>query len=215
MDKEEFTAEEITEIVNSLNITRKKKSKKRIQEILKKIEKEEKSNQLFKIKKDPDHKGKGRKTILYNKNYLQRVIEYYHKDFYLTDNNVAINLASKYLITPKNIEDIIPPNIKRRFRDSPQEKKNFERNIYNYQLKLGSFLNNKFDDYERKIQSLNQQLFIQKYKNDVLMLLLSTKNLEPETKLKQITDLETKNTLPELAIFLRKIKYLKLKKDKE
>lgn len=213
MDKEDLSAKKITEIINGLNITKKKKSKKRIQEILKKIEKDEKNNQLFKIKKDPDHKGRGRKIILYNENYLQRVIEYYHKDFYFTDDKKAINLASRYLITPKNIEDIIPPNIKRRFRDSPQEKENFKRNIYKYQLKLGDILKNKFNQYELNIQELKQQLYIHEYRNDALKLLLSIKNLEAEEKLNIITSLETKNDLPELSLILKKIKYLKLKED--
>lgn len=49
MHKEWFTAEEITNEINKLNLTKKPKSKTRIQEILKKIEKDEKNNPLFKI----------------------------------------------------------------------------------------------------------------------------------------------------------------------
>lgn len=50
MYKNWFTADEITEEINALNVTKKLKSKKRIQEILKKIEKKEKNNELFKTR---------------------------------------------------------------------------------------------------------------------------------------------------------------------
>lgn len=214
MYKEWLTADEITEEINNLNITKKIKSKKRIQEVLKKIEKEEKNNKLFKIKKSPKHNGKGRKTLLYNKNFLQRTIEYYHKGFYFTNNDAAKNLVSKYLITKKNIEDIIPPNIKRRFRDAPQEEENFKRNIYNYQLKLGFFIYNEIDQYELKVQKLQQKIIFNNYKDETLKLILSITNLSSDEKIKIINKLESKNNIKEIFILQTKIKRIKFQKDK-
>lgn len=50
-NKKWFTADEITQEINLLNITGKNKSQKRIQEILKKIAKKEAQNSLFKIRR--------------------------------------------------------------------------------------------------------------------------------------------------------------------
>lgn len=209
MHKEWFTAEEITNEINKLNITKKPKSKTRIQEVLKKIEKDEKNNPLFKIKKTPNASGKGRKHFSYSKSFLQKVIEYYHKDFYFTNNEAAKNIVNKYLITKKNIEDIIPPNIKRRF--NVQEKENFERNIYNYQLKLGFLIYNEIDRYELQVQQLQQKVILNNYKEKTLKLLLSIQNLNSSEKIKIITNLESTNSIEELSLLQKKIKRLKLK----
>lgn len=213
MYKNWFTADEITEEINALNVTKKLKSKKRIQEILKKIEKKEKNNELFKIKKSPKPNGKGRKILLYNENFLQRVIEYYHKDYYFTDNQASKNIVNKLLITPKTIENFLPPNVKRHFT-SPQEKINFERNVYNSQLKLSFFIKNKLDENELKIQKLKKKEILQDYKENTLKILLSIKNIDPNEKIELINKLFSRTTLTELSILQKEIKRLKFQKDK-
>src|SRR5699024_5423090 len=145
----------------------------------------------------------------YSKSFLQKVIEYYHKDFYFTNNEAAKNIVNKYLITKKNIEDIIPPNIKRRF--NVQEKENFERNIYNYQLKLGFLIYNEIDRYELQVQQLQQKVIFNNYKEKTLKLLLSIQNLNSSEKIKITTNLESTNSIEELSLLQKKIKRLKLK----
>ncbi|MCT3198325.1 hypothetical protein [Limosilactobacillus reuteri] len=213
-NKKWFTADEITQEINLLNITGKNKSQKRIQEILKKIAKKEAQNSLFKIKKDPHHTGRGRKQLLYNISFLQKVKEYYYPELYFTENEAVKNLINKHLITPNTIDNFFPPNVKRRF-NSPLEIKNFERKIYQDQLSLGLFMKNKVDEYEYKVQTLKKERFLQDYKEVILKSLLSTRNLPPVNKLKLIQDLTTSTNIVEISLLHKKIKRLKFKRDRK
>ena len=125
-EKEWLSVEDIQKKVNSLDITRKEISKERIREVLKEIEKRE-NNDLFRTIKDPNQTKKGRKRILYSKNFIPRVIEYFHEGFYFPNNQRLANAISKLLLTPLKVENSLPSSIKRSFRDFPQDKINFER----------------------------------------------------------------------------------------
>lgn len=207
-----YTSQEITDKINKLNISTKKKSLTRINEILKKI-KDTEDPTLFKTKKDLTHKGKGRKPILYNENFLFKVIEYFQKEFYFTKNVESNNEIRKLLITTQNIEKFLPPNIELKFRDNLQEKINFERNIYEDQLKLGNLIENNLKQYELKVQSLQQELLLHKYKEATFNLLLSIKNLTDTDKIKLTTKITKAKRFRDVSLVQRHIKYIRLKKD--
>ena len=209
-EKEWLSVEDIQKKVNSLDITRKEISKERIREVLKEIEKME-NNDLFRTIKDPNQTKKGRKRILYSKNFIPRVIEYFHEGFYFPNNQRLANAISKLLLTPLKVENSLPSSIKRSFRDFPQDKINFERRIYDNQRKLGELIQVSLSEYERKVQELQLKALFYEYRDGALQQLLSIKKLDPDQAMALINKLESAKKFEEVSAIQREIKHLKLK----
>lgn len=209
MNKEWFTVEEITDIVNNANINDKEITSKTINRLLNKLANENSQDESLERKKDSTQSGKGRKKFLYNINYVQKVIEHFHSDFYLFNNETTSNKIRKVLLNVKRLNNHIIEPIDGLLRDLPQEREALKDRMNKANIQINNIIQKEMYDYEFEIQKTHRQLQLLQYKNNIINDILEIRNLDAKEKIEYIKKVQVLRDYPIITKIRREVRIKK------
>lgn len=209
MSKNWFSVEEITDLINNTNINDKKITSKTTNRLLNKIANENPQDEFLKRKVDNTQSGKGRKRFLYNINYLQRIIDHYHSGFYFFNDDLKSNKIKKVLINVKKLNDNIIKPIDGLLNNFPQEKEALKNRMNKANSQINTIIQKEMHDYELKIQIIQRQLLLLRYKNEIINDILEIKNFNAEEKIKYIKIIQALRNYPIITEIRKEIKIKK------
>ena len=204
-----ITVEEITNIVNNVNINNKEITSKTISRLLNKLANENSQDEFLKRKKDNTQSGKGRKKFLYNINYVQKVIEHFHSDFYLFNNETTSNKIRKVLLNVKKLNNHIIEPIDGLLRDLPQEREALKDRMNKANNQINNIIQKEMYNYEFEIQKTHRQQQLLQYKSNIINDILEISNLDDKEKIEYIKKVQVLRDYPIIAKIRREVRIKK------